>query len=76
MGVFKISDCLFGSHLEFRVPVLVQLPLKWVGKWKADDKDMDYLVFKVNDDWTINFVDTQPEIKDGIASFTVDSFCG
>ncbi|XP_063438820.1 uncharacterized protein LOC134719789 [Mytilus trossulus] len=76
MGVAKISECLFGSHVEFQVPVLVQLPLKLVGTWEVDDTDMDYIVFKVNDDWSLDFLDTKPEIKDGIASFTVNSFSG
>lgn len=75
-SVTQISECLFGSHLEFQVPVLVQLPLKLIGQCRKHDEDIDYLVFKVNDDWSIQFVDTKPEIKNEIASFTVSSFSG
>lgn len=75
-GVTQISECLFGSHLEFQVPVLVQLPLKLIGQRREHDEGIEYVVFKVNNDWSVQFVDTKPEIKDGIASFKVNSFSG
>lgn len=53
IGIFKISKCLLGSHLEFQVPVFVQLPLTWIEGQKSDDGNFDYFVFKVKDDWSI-----------------------
>lgn len=62
--------------MDFQVPVSVQLPLEWIDRRDIEEEQLDYMIFKVNDDWSIEIVDTKVEMKKDIATFTVSSFSG
>ncbi|VDI43617.1 Hypothetical predicted protein [Mytilus galloprovincialis] len=72
---FATSPSLSTNHVEFKKPVMVQLPLQYTSEKDIEDS-YHYIVFKWEEDGSLELTDIEPLIKHKEASFEVSSFCG